>query len=142
MNEKYFKILIKLAQKAASEDEVPVSAIVVKNGKIISKAYNKRNKSKCILGHAEIIAIKKANKKIKDWRLNDCDLYVTLKPCSMCNEVIFQSRIANVYYIIDKPENKKEYKRTYVRKLKNDNQSDLYINILSSFFQKKRDKNK
>ena len=111
MQEKYLKILIKLAKRAAEKDEVPVSAIIVKSDKIISKAFNKREKNHNVLDHAEIIAIKQASKKLKDWRLFDCDLYVTLKPCSICENIIKQSRIKHVYYLIDKPETKKEYNK-------------------------------
>ena len=99
MQQKYIDILIKLAIKASKKDEVPISAIIVKNNKILVKAYNNRNKKNSILGHAEIIAINKATKKLKDWRLFDCDLYVTLKPCSICENIIKQSRIRNVYYL-------------------------------------------
>ena len=138
MNEKYFNILINLLKKAVSIDEVPVSALIVKNGKIIAKAYNKRNKNHDILGHAEIIAIKKASQKLKDWRLFDCDLYVTLKPCSICENIIKQSRIQNVYYLIDKPDNKKEYNKTKFIKTNISTQKEQYKNILNHFFQKKR----
>ena len=112
VEEKYFNILMKLAIKASKKNEVPVSALIVKNGKIIAKAYNKRNKSKYIMDHAELLVIKKASEKLKDWRLNNCDLYVTLKPCSICESAIKQSRIKNVYYLLEKPNNKKEYSKT------------------------------
>lgn len=140
MNRAYYDILIKLAEKAAKKNEVPISAMIVKNGKIISKAYNKRDKNKNVLDHAEIIAIKKANKKLKDWRLFECDLYVTLKPCSICENVIKQARIKNVYYLVDKPETKKEYYKTKFIKENICTREQMYKKILSNFFQKKRDK--
>lgn len=140
MEEKYLKILIKLAEKAGKSKEVPVSAIIVKNHRIISKAYNKRTKNRNVLDHAEIITIKKASKKLKDWRLFDCDLYVTLKPCSICENVIKQSRINNVYYLVDKPENKKEYNKTQFSKMNNSSYEQMYEKKLKDFFQKKRDK--
>ncbi len=140
MEEKYLKILIKLAEKAGKSKEVPVSAIIVKNHRIISKAYNKRTKNRNVLDHAEIITIKKASKKLKDWRLFDCDLYVTLKPCSICENVIKQSRINNVYYLVDKPENKKEYNKTQFSKMNNSSYEQMYEKMLKDFFQKKRDK--
>ena len=140
MDEKYLKILIKLSQKAVKSNEVPVSAIIVKNNKIISKAYNRRTKNRNILDHAEIIAIKKASKKLKDWRLFDCDLYVTLKPCSICENIIKQSRIKHVYYLIDKPETKKEYNKTKFNKMNYCTCEQMYDNILKNFFKKKRDK--
>lgn len=140
MNEKYYNVLINLAKKASKKKEVPVSAIIVCNEKIIAKAYNKKNKSKNIIDHAEILAIKRASKKIKDWRLNNCDLYVTLKPCNMCTAVINQARIKNVYYLLDKEEHKKEYYKTNYNETNIRTQSEKYKAILTGFFEKKRDK--
>lgn len=142
MNEEYFELLLKLAKKSLKLNEVPVSAIIVKENKIIAKTYNKRNKSKNVMNHAEIIAIIKASKKLKDWRLNECDLYVTLKPCNMCTEVIKQSRIKNVYYLLDKPDFKKEYYNTTIAKTNNSMLERKYSQYLKEFFQKKRDKAK
>ena len=138
MNKEYFNVLKKLLKKAVAIDEVPVSALIVKNGKIIAKAFNKRNKNHDILGHAEIIAIKKASQKLKDWRLFECDLYVTLKPCSICENIIKQSRIQNVYYLIDKPDNKREFNKTKFTETNISMQKEQYKNILNQFFQKKR----
>ena len=103
---------MKLNKKAIKNNEVPVSAIIVKGNKIISKGINKKNRTSNILDHAEIIAITRASKKLKTWILDDCDLYVTLEPCNMCKEVINQSRIKNVYYF---SANKKQvnYKTNY-----------------------------
>ena len=112
----------------------------MKNDKIISKAFNKREKNHNVLDHAEIIAIKQASKKLKDWRLFDCDLYVTLKPCSICENIIKQSRIKHVYYLIDKPETKKEYNKTKLNKMNYCTYEQMYDNILKNFFKKKRDK--
>ena len=141
MQEKYLKTLMKLAKRAFAKNEVPVSAIIVKNDKIISKAFNKREQSHNVLAHAEVIAIKKASKKLKTWRLFDCDLYVTLKPCSICENIIKQSRIRNVYYLIDKPDTKKEYNKTKFNKMNICTYEQMYELILKNFFQKKRDKN-
>ena len=138
MNDKYLKQLIKLAKKASKKKEVPISAIIVKDGKIISKAFNKRIKNNNVLDHAEIMAIRKAEKKLKDWRLFDCDLYVTLKPCSMCETIIKQARIKNVYYLLEKLNSKKEYNKTNFIKISENEQ--MYYNILQDFFKKKRDK--
>lgn len=138
MNDKYLKQLIKLAKKAFKKKEVPISAIIVKDGKIISKAFNKRIKNNNVLDHAEIMAIRKAEKKLKDWRLFDCDLYVTLKPCSMCETIIKQARIKNVYYLLEKLNSKKEYNKTNFIKISENEQ--MYHNILQDFFKKKRDK--
>ena len=129
MDEAIIKKLIKLAQKAAKKDEVPVSAIITKDGKIISQAYNKRTKNKNPLNHAEIMAILKASKKLRDWRLNDCALYVTLKPCSMCEEVIKQARISDVYYLLTKLDFKKEYKQTNFIEANNSMHKEVYLKI-------------
>lgn len=88
---------LKLAQIAYNKGEVPIGAIIVKDGKIIAKGYNTREKTQQALNHAEIIAIKKACKKLKSWRLNDCDMYVTLEPCAMCAGAILNSRIKCVH---------------------------------------------
>jgi len=92
------RVALKEATKAEKIDEVPVGAIIVKDGKIISRAYNQRETTNNPLGHAELLAIKKASKKLSSWRLEDCDIYVTLEPCIMCAGAIIQSRIKNVYF--------------------------------------------
>lgn len=95
MNEdiKFMKCALKEADKAYRIQEVPIGAIIVQDGKIISKAYNEKELKQDVTKHAEIIAIQKASKKINNWRLNDCIMYVTLKPCDMCMSAIIQSRI-------------------------------------------------
>lgn len=85
------------AQKAYNLDEVPVGAIIVKNGEVIARAYNKKETMKLSTAHAEILAIEEASKFIGDWRLNGCDMYVTLEPCAMCAAAIAHSRISNLY---------------------------------------------
>ncbi|SJZ70935.1 tRNA adenosine(34) deaminase TadA [Anaerorhabdus furcosa] len=97
-HEKYMKLAIKEALKASEIDEVPVGAIILFEGKIIARGYNKRNKSQNATAHAEHIAIEKACKKLKSWRLENCELYVTLEPCPMCAGAIIQSRIPKVYF--------------------------------------------
>lgn len=97
--EKYFiEQALLQSNKARSIDEVPIGALIVKDNKIIATAYNKKEKNKNPLGHAELIAIKKACKKLRSWRLNGCSIYVTLEPCSMCLSAIIQARIDNVYF--------------------------------------------
>ncbi len=86
------------AKKAYKHNEVPVGAIVVYKNKIISKGYNKKERKNNSLYHAEIVAINKACKKLKSWRLSECELYVTLEPCLMCAGLIIQNRISKVYY--------------------------------------------
>ena len=96
--EYYMNIAIKEAKKAQRRGEVPVGAVIVKNNKIISKAYNKKEKTKNSIMHAEIIAISKKCKKLKKWRLDDCEMYVTMEPCMMCTGAIEQSRIKKIVY--------------------------------------------
>ena len=90
-------LAFKEAKKAFQQNEVPIGAILVKNDEIIAKSHNKKEKKMCCLEHAELNVIKKASKKFKNWRLEDCDIYVTLEPCPMCASAIKQSRIKNVY---------------------------------------------
>ena len=98
MEQNYMKICLKLAQKAKKAGDVPVGAVIVKDGKIIAKGYNKKNKLKNCTAHAEMIAISKANKKLKDFRLDGCDMYVTFEPCVMCLGAILSARISNLYF--------------------------------------------
>ena len=98
MNEYYMKLALQQAKKAYKYEEVPVGAVIVKNNKIIAKAYNKKEKTKNVAKHAEIIAISKACKKLKNWRLDDCEIYVTMEPCMMCCGAIEQSRIKKIIY--------------------------------------------
>ena len=97
MKEKYMEIALRQASKAYDLNEIPVGAVIVKDDQIISKAYNVKEKNNDPCGHAEIRAIKKACKKLNSWRLDDCEMYVTLDPCPMCASAIKQSRISNVY---------------------------------------------
>lgn len=95
---KFMNLAFEEAKKSYKKSEVPVGAVIVCKDKVIAKAHNNRESKKSVLGHAEIVAIKKANKKLKSWRLEDCILYVTLEPCPMCAGAIIQSRIKTVYY--------------------------------------------
>lgn len=96
IQEKYMKEALKQAKKAYDLGEVPIGCVIVHEGKIIGRGYNRRNTDKNTLSHAEITAINKASKKIGDWRLEDCTLYVTLEPCQMCAGAIVQARIPEV----------------------------------------------
>ncbi len=96
-NEYYMKQALKQAKKAFENNEVPVGAIIVKNNKIIARSYNKKEGKKDTTKHAEIIAIQKASKKLNAWRLEDCSMYVTLEPCTMCIGAIINARIKNLY---------------------------------------------
>lgn len=95
-DQKYMKEAIKQAKKAALIEEVPIGCVIVYNDRIIGRGYNKRNKMGSTLAHAEIIAIQKASKKLNDWRLEDCTMYITLEPCPMCAGAIVQARIPKV----------------------------------------------
>ena len=93
---KYMKAALKQAEKAIALGEVPIGAVIVENGRIIGRGYNRRNTDHTTLAHAEITAIRKANRKVGDWRLEGCTLYVTLEPCQMCAGALVQSRIDKV----------------------------------------------
>ena len=97
-NVKFMKIALNEAKKALNNDEVPIGAVIVKDGEVIAKSYNKRNKKGIATAHAEINAINTACKKLGDWRLDSCDIYVTLEPCPMCAGAILNSRIRKVYF--------------------------------------------
>ena len=102
MYNKYIEEALKEAKKAKQKGEIPVGAVIVKNKKIIAKAHNTVEKKKNAILHAEIIAITKASKKNKNWRLNDCEMYITLEPCKMCKAAIELSRIKKVYFLLSK----------------------------------------
>ena len=95
-DEKFMKEAIKQAKKAEAIGDVPIGCVIVHDGKIIARGYNKRNKDKTVLAHAELLAMKKACKKLGDWRLEDCTMYITLEPCQMCAGAIVQARIDKV----------------------------------------------
>ena len=97
-DEKFMKEAIKQAKKAYAIDEVPIGCVIVQNGHIIARGYNRRNTDKNTLAHAELTAIKKASKKTGDWRLSGCTIYVTLEPCPMCAGGIINSRIPTVVF--------------------------------------------
>lgn len=97
MQQKFMREAIKQAKKAYAIDEVPIGCVIVYEGKIIARGYNRRTTDKNTLSHAELNAIRKASKKLGDWRLDDCEMYVTLEPCQMCAGAIVQARIKRVY---------------------------------------------
>lgn len=96
--EKFMKLALKEAKKAELIDEVPIGCVIVKDDKVIARGYNTREKDHLVTSHCEINALRKAQKKIKDWQLTDCELFVTLEPCPMCAGAIYQSRIKKVYF--------------------------------------------
>lgn len=98
--ELFFSRAFEEAKKSFEIGEIPVGAVIVKNGKIISTGFNEKESNNCCLYHAELTAIKNASKVLNNWRLIDCDIYVTLEPCEMCAAAIKQARISNVYCAI------------------------------------------
>jgi tRNA(adenine34) deaminase len=98
LNEKYMRAAMKEAHKAELKDEVPIGAVIVCDGKIIARAHNTRQTKQISTHHAEILCIEKACRKLNSWRLEGCDLYVTLEPCPMCAGAIQQSRISKVFF--------------------------------------------
>jgi len=144
MKQQYSNILIKLSKKSLKIKCVPVGALVVKNGKIIGKGYNKKEKTHNPMDHAEIIAIKKACKKVKQWNLQGCCIYITMSPCQMCKSVINECRIKDVYYLVKNEKEKyKNYKAMIdmnLYMLDEKYKSNEYLGILKDFFAKKRKK--
>lgn len=149
MNFKYMDLAFKEARKAFKQDEVPIGAILVKNDEIIAKSHNKKEKKMCCLEHAELNVIKRASKKLKNWRLEDCDLYVTLDPCPMCASAIKQSRIKNVFSACENLYLKNTKILNLIFEDNDINSSVNFISnlnvekskkILSNFFKKQRNK--
>lgn len=149
LDEKYMKVALKEAQKAALLDEVPVGAIIVQNGKIIAKAHNLREKSNDPTSHAEINAIRKASKKLNSWRLDKAAIYVTIEPCSMCAGTLLQCRIARIVYGAKDPKGGAIESSLRLFESKNINHhpeilggvlEDECSSIISNYFKSKREK--
>jgi len=149
MNCKYLNIAFDEAEKAFKKNEIPVGAVIVKDDIIISKTHNLKEINKCCTSHAEILAINEASKKNNNWRLTDCDIYITLDPCPMCASAIKQSRIKNVYsankngddnnYNIIKSIFAADKNNSSVNFITNLN-SDKSNELLRAFFKKQRSK--
>lgn len=140
MEEKYINLLLKEVKKAEKKKEVPVAALIVSDsGKIVAKAHNNREKSHFTINHAELICIHKANKCMRSKILNSCNLYVTLEPCDMCKSVIKEARIKNVYYLLSRNSEKKQYSKTEFKLINNNLETkENYQQILADFFKKRR----
>lgn len=148
-DEKYMKIALNEAKKAYKEEEVPVGAIIVKDGSIIARAHNQKEGKTDTTKHAEIIAIQKASKKLKNWRLEDSTLYVTLEPCTMCIGAIIGARIKRVCFgaidektgacgsVINIP---KDYKFNHVVEVEGNILEEEARNLLQNFFKELRKK--
>ena len=103
MEEKFMMQAYREAQKAFEEDEVPVGCVIVKEGKVVARAHNRKEKKNCALFHAEIECIQKATKKLDNWNLKGCEIYVTLEPCMMCTGALVNSRIDKIIYGCEDP---------------------------------------
>ena len=145
----YFDTAFKYAQKAYNNNEVPVGAIIVCNNKIIGYGYNKKEKTNDVLAHAELNAIKMASKKINNWRLDNCEMYVTLDPCPMCASAIKQSRIKKVYSALSNLDDNNLNIILEIFKADKNNSKVLFETnlfpeksklLLNSFFLERRDK--
>lgn len=136
----FMNLALKQALKAYKKQEVPIGAIVIKNGKIISKAYNKKENKQITTKHAEIIAIERACKKLKTWHLDGCEIYTTMEPCLMCYGAIEQSRISKIYYGLKNMNFGFKSKYNIETKLQvcECKISNEYIDYIKSFFKEKR----
>lgn len=137
---KYVDKIMELAYKSLKSGDIPVGAIVVRDEIIIGSGYNTREKYQSIIGHAEINAILNASRFINNWNLSGCSIYVTLRPCKMCEEIIKQSRISNVYYLVEKPNSKKEFYKTNFTKITDEMNENIYKKELNNFFLNLREK--
>ena len=139
MEKEYLNKIYDLAKESFDNDEIPVGAIIVRNNKIIATGINNREGGKSVIGHAEINAIEDACKFVGDWRLDDCEMYVTLLPCMMCSGAILESRIKKVYYLCDRT-NVCYNVDGYINAVKIDNSEyeEKYLNLLRLFFENKR----
>lgn len=117
LNERFMFMAIEQAKKAAQIGEIPVGAVVIKNKKIISSAFNRIETLKTAIAHAELIAIDLACKKIGNWRLSNCELFVTLQPCLMCLGAISNSRIKKIVYSAEKPGMEGYFEREVMREV-------------------------
>ena len=141
MNEKYMELALKEAKKAFRYDDVPVGCVIVKNNKVIAKAYNKKENKNDAVKHAEVEAISKACKKLNTWHLEDCTLYTTMEPCMMCCGAIIQSRIGHICYAVKNEsfgmsDSIKNYNKNII--IENDILHDKSLDLIQSFFKKKR----
>ena len=137
--EYFIDVALNEAKKAYAEGNVPIGAAIVFNNKLIASAHNTKNTSKIAVNHAEILCIVEACKKLNSWYLNDCELFVTLKPCDMCMAAIAESRIQKVYYLIDSNyEVNLKKNKDNINFDKIDYNNDEYLGMLSDFFRDKR----
>lgn len=145
--ENFMELAYKESLKALKNDDVPVGAVIVKDNKVIARAYNSKEKNKNATNHAEIIAINKACGKLNSWHLNDCEMYVTMEPCIMCTGAIIQARIPKIFYIVENSKfgvtnmlNKSEFVEKFNHKISVKKVNDIYnyTEELIKFFKNKR----
>lgn len=136
MNIKFMNLAFLEAKKAYLKNEIPVGAVLVQNNKILARAYNKKEHQNNVTAHAEILVIKKASKLLNNWRLLNCELYVTLKPCKMCMEAISQSRISKLIYVLD--QEIYSNKKINIVKIDNIDLENKIKKLVSNFFKKTR----
>lgn len=137
MNKEFMDLAFFYAKQAYENEEVPIGAVIVKENEIISFGYNRKEQEKNVLAHAELIAIKKAEKKLNNWRLDDCDIYVTLDPCPMCASAIKQSRIKNVYSALS---NMDENNLSLILKIFSKDKINSNVNLITNIDKKKSQK--
>lgn len=150
MEKKFFDDAFFYAELAFIEDEVPIGAVVVKNNEIIGYGYNSKEKNGLVIDHAEIKAITMAEKNINNWRLDDCDMYVTLDPCPMCASAIKQARIKNVFSAVSNSDESNSQIITQIFEKNDKINSKIHFStnndverarkILNSFFKAQREK--
>lgn len=148
--DEYIKIALSEANKAYLKGEIPIGVVIISNNKIIAKTHNLKEKYKCATKHAEILAIEKTSKLKDSWRLNDCEMIVTMEPCIMCCGALIQSRIKKVYYLVSNEKfggisttkiflkNDKNNHTVEFEKIDNKEYEEKSINMLRDFFKDKR----
>ena len=149
MKKEFMELAYKQALQAFKEDEVPVGCVIVMGDEVIAKAHNKKVKKNCAIFHAEIECINKACKKLNNWNLKGCDIYITLEPCMMCTGAIINSRIDNVYFGCKDPNGGALVSNIKIKKIKNINHypnikhglmEEECSSLLKEFFKNKRKK--
>ena len=147
MNRNFLDLAFEYANKAFNNNEVPIGAIIVKNNEIIGCGYNSKEENNSVLKHAELIAIEEASRNLNNWRLENCDIYVTLDPCPMCASAIKQARIKNVYSALNNSDDNNLEIINKIFECDKTNPSVNFIsnldvnkskNLLNSFFKKQR----
>ena len=137
MVDKYMLLALEQAKLALDNGEVPIGAVIVKNDEVLSQAYNMKEKMNNVIGHAEIIAISEASKKVNNWRLDDCDMYISLEPCPMCASAIKQARFRNVYFSL---RNSDVNNINIIRYILKKDKNNSAVNIYGGYFQNKSEK--